>query len=140
MRWSAAALNPYQPPQCNEPAPVVAGPAVMQVRYSWAYSLGVIFAGFAMVTSAIRTHHLLSVASWMFFFSGGAHLALGVITRRRVFFEVFEDRIEFLSPVFPRWRRAKPVEYVGARSLLYRWFTRGEDFKRFVAWRQDSFR
>jgi hypothetical protein len=129
-------LNPYQPPQCTEPAAEVAGPAVMQVRYGWGYSLGMGFAGLAMVTSAIRTHDFAPLASCLFFISGGCHLALGVLVRRRVFFEVFEDRIEFLSPVFPRWRRAKTVKSIGSGSILYRWMTKREDFKRFVAWRE----
>ncbi len=135
MRWSAAALNPYQPPQCNEPAAAVAGPVVMQVRYHLVYSLLAIFAGLAMVAGAIRIHDLIPFASWLFCFSGTAHLVMGFLTRRRPFFEVFNDRIEFLSPVFPRWRRSKPVESVGD-SILYRWVARREDFKRYIAWRE----
>jgi hypothetical protein len=136
MRWSFVALNPYQPPQSIEPAAELAGPAVMQVRYGWGYSLGVGFAGLAMLTSAIRTHDFAPLASSLFFISGGCHLALAILVRRRVFFEVFEDRLEFLSPVFPRWRRAKTVKSIRSGSFLYRWMTKREDFKRFVAWRE----
>ena len=111
----------------------------MQVRYQLAYSLLAIFAGVAMVTSAISIHDRLPFASWLFCIAGAAHLVMGFLTRRRPFFEVFDDRIEFLSPVFPRWRRAKPIESVGD-SILYRWVARREDFKRYIAWREDQVR
>jgi hypothetical protein len=139
MRWSSVALNPYQPPQCIEPAAEVAGAAVVQVRYHLAYSLLAILAGLVMIASAISIYHLIPLASWLFFFAGTAHLVMGFLTRRRPFFEVFSDRIEFLSPVFPRWRRAKPIESVGD-SFLYRCSTRREDFKRYIAWREDQVR
>jgi len=70
-------------------------------------------------------------------FWGVLHLLLAVLFRRRACFEVFEDRIEFLSPVFPRWRRAKPLEFIGARSP-YRWIAKREDFNRFIEWRGES--
>ena len=127
-------MNPYQPPQCSEPVSEVAGAAVMRVRYSWAYSLGVIFAGLAMVTSGIRTNPL--VPSGVLFVMGGFHLAMGVITRIRTLFEVFEDRVEFLPMVWPkRRRRVVPLESIGSGSLLFRWLAKREDFKRFIAWR-----
>ena len=130
-------MNPYQPPQCTEPAAEVTEPAVMQVRYSLGYCLFVWAAGFLFVVMGVFFFQLSRPASRMFVVSGIALLALGVIFRKRPYFEVFANRIEFLSPVFPRWRRAKPLDLIGARSL-HRWIARRDDFNRFVAWREGS--
>jgi len=133
-------MNPYQPPQCSEPAAEVGGAAVMQVRYSLGYSTlfivtGLIFVGQAFLMYQLKKRPVMgmSVAVGVF------HLSLAALTWRRIFFEVFENRIEFLSPVFPRWRRAKPLELIGARSF-YRWAAKREDFNRFIAWREGSLR
>jgi hypothetical protein len=56
---------------------------------------------------------------------------------KRVYFEVFADRIEFLSPVFPRWRRARPMEAIGS-GILHRWIANRSDLDRFLAYRRDS--
>lgn len=134
-------MNPYQPPQCNEPAPELGGPAVMQVRYGLPYSLLFIVSGLCCsvlaVTLGLMMDPLTPLVPGMLAVAGVSHLAIAALCRRRVYFEVFEDRIEFLSPVFPQWRRAKPLEFVGARSL-HRWVARREDFGRFVEWRDGA--
>jgi hypothetical protein len=132
-------LNPYQPPKCNEPAAEVSGAAVMQVRYSLAYSVLFVVSGLLAVSLGIAMYPLSPVVTGMLEVAGVSHLAIAALFRRRVYFEVFENRIEFLSPAFPRWRRAKPLEFIGARSL-HRWVSRREDFSRFVQWRDGSLR
>jgi hypothetical protein len=87
-----------------------------------------------MVENGIRGHPF--IPSGVLLVTGGFFLAVGVITRIRACFEVFEDRIEFLPVVWPgRRRRVAPLESIGSRSLYYRWVAEGEDFKRFVEWR-----
>ena len=135
-------MNPYQPPQCSESAAEVAGPAVMQVRYGLGYSLlfvatGLIFVGQAFLMYQLRGRVMGLSVMGLSVAAGVLHLSLAVFTWRRIYFEVFENRIEFLSPVFPRWRRAKPLEFIGARSL-HRWVARREDFQRFVEWRDEA--
>jgi hypothetical protein len=142
------ALNPYQPPQCTEPTALTGEALVMQVRYGLQYSLLFFFSGFALVSSAILmtviakpavavTNPLAALLSIV----GVIHVALAMLCRKRVYFEVFEDRIEFLSPVFPRWRRPRPLATMGTFTLnLHRLVARRDDIKRFIAWREGSLR
>jgi hypothetical protein len=130
-------MNPYQPPQCSEPAAEVAGAAMMQVRYSWAYSILFIVTGLIGVSLAVVMYSHSPPLAGMSVFWGVLHLSLAVLFRRRACFEVFEDRIEILSPAFPRWRRAKPLGFTGARGP-YRWIAKREDFSRFIEWRDES--
>ena len=106
----------------------------MRVRYSLLHSWGQICTGMVMVTNGIKIYpSILSWASWPM---GAFLFSMGVITQRRVFFEVFENRVEFLSPFFPsRGRQARPLESIDAGSFFYRWVAKRPDFKRFVAWR-----
>ncbi|MCW1922872.1 hypothetical protein OKA05_09945 [Luteolibacter arcticus] len=128
-------MNPYQPPQCSEPVAETGEQAVMQVGYGLAYLLFLLASGLLFVIVGILFYPLTRLATGLFVVSGIAHLALGVLVRRRAYFEVFENRIEFLSPAFPAWRRAKPLESIGARSL-HGWVAKRDDFARFVAWRE----
>jgi hypothetical protein len=135
MRWSSAALNPYQPPQCSEPAAEVAGAAVMQVRYSLGYSLGLTFSGAMMMVSAAGADGFFP--PWLLFPLGAFFLVGAVVTWRKAFFEVFENRIEMVPPFFPKRgrRHPRPLESIGSGSLLFRWAAKREDFKCFIAWR-----
>ena len=120
----------------------VAGAAVMQVRYSLGYSVLFVVSGLLSVGVGIIMYSLSPpslLVPGMLEVAGVSHLAIAAFCWRRVYFEVFENRIEFLSPVLPRWRRAKPLESIVARSF-HRLFAKGEDFKRFVAWRDGYFR
>lgn len=116
----------------------------MQVRYGLQYSLLFFFSGLIAVglvvlmeTIARSTTAITRPVSGMLIIAGVAQLALAVVCRKRVYFEVFEDRIEFLSPVFPRWRRAKLLASMGTVTLnLHRLVARREDIKRFIAWRE----
>ena len=108
-------MNPYEPPRSEEPA---AEPAVMEVRYGLGYTLSLTFNGLVMATSAIRGNDF--VPSWVLFSMAAFFCVLAVICWRGVFFEVFEDRIEFLSPISPKQgqRRSKPLESVDSGSLF----------------------
>ncbi|MCW1922871.1 hypothetical protein OKA05_09940 [Luteolibacter arcticus] len=129
-------MNPYQPPQCNDPVAGGGESVVMQVRYSWRHSLGVVWTGIVFLNSAIRNYDFMPFASVLLLLAGTAFLVSGVLSRRGSFFEVFENRIEFVSPVFPKWRRTRPLESIAADSFLYRWVAKRSDFKRYIAWRE----
>jgi hypothetical protein len=109
----------------------------MAVRYSRAYSLLFVTTGLIFVTLAAVMFQLRPALAGILAFTGVLHLSLAALFRRRTYFEVFENRLEFLSPAFPRWRRAKPLAFIGARSF-YRWAAEREDFSRFVEWRDGS--
>ncbi|MEK7954377.1 hypothetical protein [Luteolibacter soli] len=141
-------MNPYQPPQCSEPAAVAGEVPVMQVRYGLQYSLLFVFSGLVSVALAVvmdglakSTTVFMKPVTLLLVVAGVAHFALAVICRKKVYLEVFEDRLEFLSPVFPRWRRAKPLTSMGKLAiLLHRLVARREDINRFVAWREGLIR
>ena len=137
-------MNPYQPPQCAEPVAVTGDAPVMQVRYGLQYSLlflssGLVAAGVAilMVILAKSTAAPQIAIASLLIIGGLVQVAMAVICRKRVYMEVFENRIEFLSPVFPRWRRARPLSSMGTLTLnLHRLVARREDINRFIAWRE----
>ncbi|MCW1886992.1 hypothetical protein OKA04_19795 [Luteolibacter flavescens] len=102
-----------------------------------AYSIGLAIAGLIMVDCGVRIIDFNPVAAWAILFSGVANIALGVIARGRTYFEVFEDRIELLSPVFTKMRRTKPIKSIRSGSLHHRLVARRDDFARFIAWQRD---
>lgn len=117
---------------------------VMQVRYGLQYSLlfffsGSVAAGLAILMVIIAKSSAapqISIAI-LLIVGGVAQVVMAVLCRKRVYFEVFENRIEFLSPVFPRWRRARPLTSMGTLTLnLHRLVARREDINRFIAWRE----
>ncbi|HEY1120165.1 MAG TPA: hypothetical protein VGE67_01135 [Haloferula sp.] len=128
-------MNPYLPPQCEEPAAKVAELPVMQVKYGLGHSLGMIFSASTMILGAIRADAF--APPWVLFSSGAFFLVAAVVTWGKVFFEVFEDRIEMVPPFFSKRgrRHPKPLEVIDSRSLLFRFWTKRSDFKRFIAWR-----
>lgn len=139
------ALNPYQPPQCSEPVAVTGEAPVMQVRYGLQYSLMFFFSGLVAVGLAILMTVVKSTSApgipivSTLVVAGVVQVAMGLICRKRVYLEVFENRVEFLSPVFPRWRRARPLASMGTLTLnLHRLAARREDINRFIAWRESQ--
>ena len=128
-------MNPYQSPKCKEPAAEVAEQAVIRVRYGLGYTLLILVGTLCFLIQGVRHYHRPTG------YVGGVSIALAAMnvfvavqSRRRAYFEVFEDRLEFLSLGFPRWRSKKPLGSVSSNSY-HRWFARREDFTRFVAWR-----
>ena len=113
---------------------------VMQVRYGLHYSLLFFFSGFVLIGLAIlmaMTMETFIEIAVLPAVAGVGQLAMAVLSRRRAYFEVFENRIEFLSPVFPGWRRAKPLTSINSFTLnLHRLVARQEDIKRFIAWHE----
>lgn len=116
--------------------------SVMQVRYGLHYSLLFFFSGFVLIGLAIlmaMTMETFIEIAVLPAVAGVSNVTVAVLCQKKVYFEVFENRIEFLSPVFPRWRRARPHASMGTLTLnLHRLVARREDIKRFIAWREDS--
>lgn len=128
-------LNPYLPPQRAEPAVITGELPVMVVRHSRGYAIGLCCQGILCVVVGIVFYQLTWLAFALLELSGIAYLMMGMLVPKRVYFEVFRDRLEFLSPVFRRLRMVKPLAGGRARSF-HRWFANREDFDRFIAWRE----
>lgn len=108
---------------------------VIVVRHGRGYAIGLCCQGILCVVVGMVFYQLTRLAFVLFELSGIAYLMMGMLVPKRAYFEVFYDRLEFLSPVFRRLRMVKPLAGVRARSF-HRWFANREDFDRFIAWRE----
>lgn len=123
-------MNPYKAPGTEAPA-IEAETLLIRVRYGRYYPLFLLLIGLLFLAGGFHFQGLIGSGSRLLLLSGALHLALAVLTMRAVYFDVFPDRIEYLSPLFQRWRRARPHEAI--RPLfLQRWIAHPEDFERFL--------
>lgn len=126
-------MNPYQPPFAKDEPPLPEG-LLMQVRYSKAYTAFMTAVAMLMplpnailaFVNASSFKPLLAVVPTSLFL-----LWFAWLTSRTVFFDVFEDRLEFLS-LGLKWRRIKKP----LTQRVARWVANREDFARFQAWRE----
>ena len=112
---------------------------VMQVRYGLQYPLLFFFSGLVLLGVAIlmaMTMGTLIEIAVLPAVAGVSNIVVAVLCLGRAYFEVFEDRIEFISPVFSKWRKARPLTVMDNFTLhAHRLVARREDMKAFVAWR-----
>ena len=110
---------------------------VMSVRHGIRYSIYLLSMGLLCVVLGVIFYQLRRAPAVLFEVSGITHLMLGMLVRKRTYFEVFEDRLEFLSPAFPSWRSIRRAESIQSRGY-HRWIANREDFDRFIEWRERS--
>lgn len=107
------------------------------MRHSIAYSIYLLGMGLLCMVLGVLFYQFRRPPAVLFELSGIAHLVVGMLVRKRSYFEVFEDRLEFLSPAFPSWRSIRRAESIRARGY-HRWIANREDFDRFIEWREGS--
>lgn len=130
-------MNPYEPPRA-EASPIETGePPVIRVRYGPLYPLSLLVSGLCCFAGWYYFHALIGSAGSLFVVSGVLNVAMAAFTIRGVYFDVFPDRVEFLSPLFPRWRRPRPLAAVKP-VFLHRLIAQPGDFQRFLAFRSGS--
>lgn len=126
-------MNPYSPPLAKDEPP--AAGAVMQLRYGPGYTwMMVAMALMVPLPSAIlaltRSNGLIPLLAILP--ASLVVLWLAWETRRAVFVEVFEDRLEIPSLGLKKLRWKKPLNH-----KIPRWCANREDYAKFQAWRQE---